>query len=64
MNFTEAIEYITNQNNLTYMTREDWDFMLYFCPLSQYLMIKQKDEISPYVISSFDFDYEWEIVND
>lgn len=64
MSFLEALEYINNGNYLTYMTREDWPYKLYFCPKSQYLMLKSRDEITPYVISTFDFDYEWEICED
>ena len=62
MNFTEALEYINNGNHVTYMTREAWPFKLYFCPNSQYLMIEAKDTLTPYTISTFDFDYEWEII--
>ncbi len=61
MSFIEALEYINNGNYLTYMCRDDWPFKLYFCPLSQHLMIKYKDELTPYVISVFDFDYQWSV---
>lgn len=66
MSFIEALEYINNGNHVTYMTRNNWPFKLHFCPLSQNLMIEAEESnlISiPYVISTFDFDYEWEIVN-
>jgi hypothetical protein len=65
MNFIDAISYINNTNirpnRPTYITRKSWPFRLYFCANSQYLMIESKETLTPYVISTFDFDYDWEI---
>jgi hypothetical protein len=68
MSFLEALDYTNNGNHITYMTRDDWSYELYFCPRSRLLMITDIDSenitmSTPYVISSSDFDHEWRIVN-
>lgn len=64
MDFLEALSYINNGNYLTYMTREDWPYKLYFCPDSQYLMIDaiNSSVLTPYTISTYDFEHQWEII--
>ena len=61
MKFEEALKLLTDPFQLVFVTRKEWPFKLYFCPNSQYLMIKYKDELTPYVISAYDFRYKWEI---
>lgn len=58
-----ALQHIKHGDNLFYISRKDWPYKLYFCPLSQYLILKSKDDLTPYVISTFDFDYQWEIID-
>ncbi len=43
------------------ITRDEWPYFLVF-DIRGFLMLKDhKGELSPYVISEYDFDYEWEI---
>ncbi len=61
MKFIDALELISQKKHSS-ITRENWNYKIYFCLASSYLMIKGRDELTPYVISEFDFSYEWEIL--
>lgn len=66
MKFLEAIKRITaHKIGVNRISREGWPFQLYFDYATKNLMLedkKTKDVLTPYVISSYDFDYEWFIV--
>jgi hypothetical protein len=65
MNFDEALCYINNGNSLTFATREDWPFVLFFDPDNSYILTRSDcfGLYIPYAISSSDFDHEWEILD-
>lgn len=67
MKFQEALsnlEQIKQDLRNPYITRENWPYRLYFCKQTGYLMlgIAVRSELSPYVISLYDFNYEWELI--
>jgi hypothetical protein len=62
MQFHLALEEI-RKNLLLKINRENFQFDLYFCKVSGYLMVRNySGEITPYVISEFDFNYDWEVL--
>ncbi len=60
MKFVEALEKITGNYSLR-MTRKNWPYYLSFSGASGYLMLKARNELTAYVISEFDFEYQWEV---
>lgn len=61
MKFIEAIAVCEQGRKIT---RENWRYFLHFEVVTQTLCIwdKRGDLLTPYAISSYDFDYEWEVM--
>lgn len=59
MKFSEALTLLRNGTRNLRIYRADWPYYLIFNKEGYLILVRNGDEITPYTISLFDFDYEW-----
>lgn len=59
MKFSDALEYIAEKKGM--ITRDEWNYVLYFDKDEKLIIDDGKAILCAYSISTYDFNYDWEI---